>query len=143
MPKRRQEKGRANDIEQWNKMKEELKNNLLMKFTKDDEFVKQLVRDVQITNFDNRPGWHPYPDEVMEKKIEEHYKRIGENIYKKVSDAMEELETQRDAKRQRTEQNENNSPNFQSERIGGKKRRKSRRRKRTKKRRKSRRKSRR
>ena len=114
-------------------MKEELKNNLLMKFTEDVEFVKDLVRDVLIIDFDNRPGWHPFPDKVMEEKIEEHYKRIGKNIYEKVSAAKEELENQRDAKRQRTE----------TESIGGKKRHKSRRRKRTKKRRKSRRRKRR
>ena len=139
----KQKRARENDINEWNKMKEELKNNLLMKFTNDVEFVKQLVRDVQITNFDNRPGWHPYSDEDMEKKIEEHYKRIGKNIYDIISATMEELENQPDAKRQRTEQNENNSPNLQTGHIGGKKRRKSRRRKRTRKRRKSRRRKRR
>lgn len=140
MGKRKQEKGRIYDITQWNKMKEELKNNLIMESTIEDaRFIEQLIHDVQITIYDRRPGWHPYSDEVMEKKIEEHYKRIGKNIYKKVSDAMEELETQRDAKRQRTEEIENNSPNLQTGRVGGKKRRKSRRRKRTKKRRKSRR----
>ena len=72
-------------------------------------------------------------EQVMKKKIEEHYKKIGENIYKKVSAAIEELENQGDAKRQRTE----------TESIGGKKRHKSRRRKRTRKRRKSRRRKRR
>ena len=38
------------------------------------------------------------------KKIEEHYKRIGKNIYDRISAAIEELENQRDAKRQRIEQ---------------------------------------
>ena len=135
----KQKRARAHDIKQWNKMKEELENNLIMESTKNVEFIKQLVQDVQIINFDRRPGWHPYSDEVMKKKIEEHYKRIGKNIYDRISAAIEELENQRDAKRQRTEQNENNNPNFQTENLGGKNRRKSRRRKRTRKRRKSRR----
>ena len=135
----KQKRARAHDIKQWNKMKEELENNLIMESTKNVEFIKKLVQDVHITDFDNRPGWHPYSDEVMKKKIEEHYKRIGKNIYDKISAAIEELENQRDAKRQRTEQNENNNPNFQTENLGGKNRRKSRRRKRTRKRRKSRR----
>ena len=140
MPKRNQEQGRIYDITQWNKMKEELKNNLIMESTIEDaRFIEQLIQDVQITKFDRRPGWHPYSDEVMKKKIEEHYKRIGKNIYDRISAAIEELENQRDAKRQRTEQNENNNPNFQTENLGGKNRRKSRRRKRTRKRRKSRR----
>ena len=127
--KRKQEKGRVYDIEQWNKMKEELKNDLLMESTKDAEFINNLVMYIQITDFDTR--WRakggPYSDEVMKKKIEDHYKRIGENVYKKVSARLKELENQLDTKRQRTGH------------IGGKKRRKSRRRKRRKKRRKSRR----
>ena len=141
----KQKRARAHDIEQWNKMKEELENNLIMESTKNVEFIKQLVRDVQITDFDTR--WRakggPYSDEVMKKKIEEHYKRIGKNIYDRISAAIEELENQRDAKRQRIETDENNTPNFQRENLGGKNRRKSRRRKRTRKRRKSRRRKRR
>ena len=69
-----------------------------MESTKNVEFIKQLVRDVQITDFDTR--WRakggPYSDEVM-KKIEEHYKRIGK-IYDRISAAIEELENQRDAR---------------------------------------------
>ena len=66
----KQKRARAHDIEQWNKMKEELENNLIMESTKNVEFIKQLVRDVQITDFDTR--WRakggPYSDEVMKKK---------------------------------------------------------------------------
>ena len=127
----KQKRARAHDIKQWNEMKEELKNELIMESTKDAEFIKQLIHDVQITDFDIR--WRanggPFSDEVMKKKIEDHYKRMGENVYNRISAAIEELENQRDAKRQRTD----------TESIGGKKRRKSGRRKRTRKRRKSRR----
>lgn len=123
--KRKQERGRVYDIEQWNKMKNELKNDLLMESTKDAEFINNLVRDIQIINYDDRPGWHPYSDKVMKKKIEEHYKRIGENVYKKISARLKELENQRDTKRHRTGH------------IGGKKRRKSRRKSRRRMRRKS------
>ena len=131
----KQKRGREHDIKQWNKMKEELKTKLIMESTEDVKFIEQLIHDVQITDFDTR--WRveggPFTDEVMKKKIEDHYKRIGENVYNRISAAIKELENQRDAKRRRTER----------ESIGGKKRRKSRRRKRTKKRRKSRRRKRR
>lgn len=148
MPKRNQEQGRIYDIEQWNKMKEELKNNLIMEESiKNTEFIEQLIRDVKIINFDRRPGWHPYSDEVMKKKIEEHYKRIGENVYNKVSTAIEEIKNQVDVKRQRIEINENDSPNLSQRHtrghIGGKKRGKSRRRMRGKRKGKTRRKNRR
>ena len=141
MPKRNQEQGRIYDITQWNKMKEELKNNLIMESTIEDaRFIEQLIQDVQITKFDRRPGWHPYSDEVMKKKIEGHYKRMGENVYKKVSAAIEEINNQVYTKRQRI--NENNSPNVSQRHtrghIGGKKRGKSRRRMRDKHRRKKR-----
>ena len=138
MSKRNQEQGRIYDITQWNKMKEELKNNLIMESTIEDaRFIEQLIQDVQITKFDRRPGWHPYSDEVMKKKIEGHYKRMGENVYKKVSAAIEEINNQRDAKRQRVN---NNSTQDRTTRqhIGGKKRGKSRRRMRGKHRRKKR-----
>ena len=137
MGKRKQEKGRIYDITQWNKMKEELKNNLIMESTIEDaRFIEQLIHDVQITIYDRRPGWHPYSDEVMKKKIEGHYKRMGENVYKKVSAAIEEINNQVDTKRQRV--NNNSTQDRTTIGIGGKKRGKSRRRMRGKHRRKKR-----
>ena len=71
----------------WNKMKKTMRNKSVINF--DDKIVEQLIRDVQIVNFDNRPN-QPYSKKIMERKINEHYKRIGKYMYNIISKKIDQ-----------------------------------------------------
>ena len=91
--KRKQERGRVYDIKEWNEMKKKLKNDLLMESTKDAEFINNLVLISKLFDTRWRAEDGPFSDEVMKKKIEDHYKRMGKNVYNRISAAIKNLKT--------------------------------------------------